>query len=136
MNPIVLAAAFGFLKGYFVARRSPEQPADGSRWLTHVVMGPLWEEAVYRAIPLYTTGTMLPRGWTAVPFALEHVLQESEVGMHQTTGSTLTRFADTFFGGVLYELAFRRFGLLGAVVAHSLHNVSTFAGAKTARRWR
>lgn len=133
MNSILAAAAFGFAKGFAMAKVNPRADAGGGKnWLAHYLLGPLREEAFYRAAPL-AFGDIGLEGWTAVPFALEHVVQEASRGSHDAV-SGFGRFADVMLGGVLYEKAYRQYGLFGAVLAHSLHNVFTGVGARTARR--
>lgn len=132
MKTILAAAAYGFAKGFAMARVSPRVSAGGGpNWVSHYLLGPLREEAFYRAAPL-SFGDLGLEGWTAVPFALEHVVQESARGTHDAA-TGFGRFADVMLGGVLYEKAYRQYGLLGAVVAHSLHNIFTGVGARAAR---
>lgn len=138
MREILAAAAFGFAKGLFAGRANPDAQLGGPHWTAHSLMGPLYEETLYRALPLYLGGAYakLPVGWTAVPFALEHVVQENNRGLHQTTASAFARFTDVFLGGLLYEKAFRRWGILGAFAAHAAHNAMTTAGLHASRRVR
>jgi len=127
VNPILLSAAFGLLKGATIAahEREPSLVLD--------VAGPLYEEAIYRAVPLYTFGNRVPRGFTALHFAVDHVFSE-----HQRLGlngpAAALRFADVFAGGLLYEMAFRRWGLFGAFAAHAAHNFMCGFGSKVRRR--
>lgn len=135
VNPVLVSALHGLLKGALNARVNPTAPIEGASF-KHSLVGPIKEEIIYRALPLYFGSALskrMPTGWTAVPFALEHVVQESARGLHQTTGSAFGRFADVFLGGVLYEKAFREWGILGAVAAHCLHNVCHDVGMRAAR---
>lgn len=126
MNPIVASAAFGFLKGLWAGRRLHTLEP-----VAHV-MGPLREELLYRALPFAALGAALPRGATALPFAFDHVL--GEAGRHGYTGRQVAaRFADTLLGGLLYEAAFRQWGLLGAVAAHASHNIMCSYGQRAGR---
>ena len=126
MNPVLLSAAFGLLKGATMAThsRSPNFTMD--------VAGPLFEEAIYRGLPLYTFGNRVPRGLTALHFAADHVFSEHRLfGLDGAQAAA--RFADVFAGGLLYEMAFRRWGLLGAFAAHAAHNFMCGVGAKVRR---
>lgn len=126
MNPILLSAAFGLFKGATMAKheREPSFVLD--------MAGPFFEETIYRGLPLYTFGDRVPRGLTALHFAADHVLVE-----HQRFGlngaAAAARFADVFAGGLLYEMAFRRWGIFGAFVAHAAHNFMCGFGAKVRR---
>lgn len=133
MREIVASAAFGFIKAFSEGLLVGEaQPIGG--WM-HSLVGPAREEMMYRG-PLYLGFGSLPTGWTAVPFAMEHVIQESALGMHRSSASAFSRFADVFLGGVLYEKAFRRWGILGAIAAHAAHNVALNVGLHASRRVR
>lgn len=136
-GPVVAAAALGFAKGFAHARRSPESAPDDTHWVNYSVLAPLREEALYRMAPMHLLGNAhLPVGWTAVPFAMEHVAQESVRGFHGDTSSAFGRFLDVFLGGVLYEKAYRSHGFFGAFAAHALHNLLVGAGDKAGRRVR
>lgn len=127
MNPLVLSVAFGFLKGCLSDGGAP--PYVRSKAYTHLG-APLLEEAAYRAVPFETAraaGLAMPGGTTAFAFALDHVLSEPKQG----SGDTALRFADVFAGGMLYEMAYRRFGFFGAVLSHILHNVSIDLGLRS-----
>lgn len=123
MNPVVASALFGFVKGFM----SKGKPPDGSV-ATHFA-GPIYEEMAYRALPIAIFGDKLPNGWTALAFAIDHLSGEVQKH-HYTTEATVARFADVFLGGVLYERAYRRWGLFGAVASHVLHNIAVNAGSK------
>jgi membrane protease YdiL (CAAX protease family) len=127
INPVLLSAAFGFLKG---AMSEGELAYPVSK--SYAFFGaPAIEEAAYRALPFETAraaGLALPGGSTAVAFALDHVLNER----NGTPGETALRFADVFAGGLLYEIAYKQFGFLGAVLSHVAHNVMISVG-KSAR---
>ncbi len=131
MNPILTSALFGLAKGLFGPKSDP-----GPGGLGYVgFLGPALEEIVYRGVPHYVTRGRAPMGLSAFGFAADHVRSEEH-----TPGSALTRFADVFAGGLLYEQAFKRFGILGAIASHSAHNLaiglvqSAVGGAHTRRR--
>lgn len=117
MNPIVLAGAFGFLKG--ILGGSPSRSRSLSSYVAAGLGASLIEETVYRALPNALFGG-LPMGFTAAKFAADHIAP-GELPRGQ---SPVSRFVDVFAGGLLYESAFERGGLLGAVAAHCLHNVA------------
>ncbi len=123
MNPILISALFGFFKG--LAHPGASRP--GRHWLHTGVLAPVVEETLFRAPLGALPGA--PYGLTAVPFALEHLRQEKLQGTH-----ALKRFADVTVGGLLYEHAFRKWGLLGAIAAHAVHNLAIDLGAKAKRR--
>lgn len=133
MNPLLVSAAFGFVKGYVVARKNPSAPLGN--WAMHSLAGPFVEELVYRAAPMQRGMAGLPNGWTGLPFAMDHVQAEAARGVHSTAGM-FGRFADVFAGGVLYEAAYRQWGFLGAFGAHLLHNTMHGFGMRAARRGR
>lgn len=128
MNPIVASAMFGLMKGIGAARHSAQPSAPSS--MLHFI-GPLWEEVVYRAVPLGLGGSRLPRGITALPFAVDHIIGESKLGL--SGAAAAARFADVFLGGLLYEGAYRRYGLLGSTLAHCLHNIGCSVGRYAAK---
>lgn len=123
MNPIFTSAAFGFLKGYLMGgRRDPRiHPLHAN------LAGPLTEEALFRAIPHHLSGGKHSPASTATHFALMHMPQEISSGA--SGGRVAMRFADVFAGGMLYEAAYRRFGFLGAVLAHAAHNAMCSVGS-------
>ena len=128
LNPFILSAMFGFLKG----TTKPGGPAWGPEGVQANVMAPLLEEAAYRAAPHYLFGGF-PMGVTATVFAADHVWAEN--GRYGLDGThALMRFADVLLGGLLYESAFRRWGYLGAVASHAVHNVMCGVGSSAAGR--
>lgn len=130
LSPIAISAAFGFLKGLF----AKSDPRVGVSSMHANIAGPLYEEVFYRAVPLYVGGDRIPRGFTALHFATDHVVSEGRHGLH---GPMLAaRFADVFAGGLLYEKSFRAYGLLGSFVAHAAHNISVGLGYQAAQRAR
>jgi len=128
MNSILFSAFYGLLKGVAFAKHSVRDVSD----FQANVIGPLHEEAVYRVLPHVTMGRALPRGFTAFIFATDHLI--SEYRHNALDGfQAVVRFADVFAGGLLYEAAFRRYGYLGAVLAHAAHNTACGLGRKAAQ---
>lgn len=119
MNPIFLSGLFGLAKG-LVSHGRGLPSADRSH---AQFRAPVVEEAVFRKLPFVLFGRALPAGYTAAGFALAHVSDEQLNG-----ASALTRFADVFAGGLLYENAFKQYGLLGAIAAHAAHNIAVGLG--------
>lgn len=125
MNPVVLSALFGLVKGV----ADPGQPKSDTDAFQANVMAPVFEEAMYRALPSLSFGDRHTRGLSALVFATDHVAQE-----HRRDGlrgrHAVLRFADVFAGGLMYEAAYRRWGFFGAVLAHAAHNVMYGLGSK------
>jgi membrane protease YdiL (CAAX protease family) len=117
MNPIAVSLAFGLCKGLVLARYHGR-----GRRFEAMVAGPLLEEATYRG-PLALMPGRFPPGMSALSFALAHVEANAPIGF------SAWRLAETFLGGLLYESALRRFGFLGAVIAHAAHNIGCDVGA-------
>lgn len=121
MNPILVSAAFGLVKG-LLTRSACQQDAECARSTSTLhsatgrFAGALSEELQYRLMPhVISRGTLAP-GATALPFGLAHV------NPHAPAKHNAMRVLDAAVGGLLYESAFRAFGLWGAVAAHALHN--------------
>lgn len=130
MHPAVLvltSIASGLAKG--IAFADKQRPHNAGSLLHSALLGPVTEELTYRAMPL-TAAPHLPRGLTAIPFALAHV---SPVDMVTRPGWSSWRIADAGLGGVIYEAAYRRGGMLAAVAAHGGHNLGVALGASLAR---
>lgn len=130
MHPAVLvltSIASGLAKGLVLADK--QRTHNVGTLLHSGLLGPITEELTYRAMPL-TAAPHLPRGLTAVPFALAHV---SPVDMVSRPGWSSWRVADAGLGGLLYEAAYRRGGMLAAVAAHGGHNLGVALGATLAR---
>src|SRR5574342_216632 len=124
MNPILISAAFGLIKGMIAGPRPEGTELDG----LHVnVVGPVYEEALYRAMPI-SLGNF-PRGLSALTFAIDHV-----IGEHRRFGlaglDLALRFADVFFGGWQYEKAYRTSGFVSACAAHMAHNMCVGLGRR------
>jgi membrane protease YdiL (CAAX protease family) len=135
MGEILASAAFGFLKGFLM--RVPERSSTGVSHLHAVITGPLSEELLYRAMLPAINGRPVHRALSAGIFATDHVLSEfRRFGPAMTPGRAVTRFADVFAGGMLYENAYRRSGILGAFLAHAAHNLAVGYGGKVSRAGR
>ena len=115
MNPLVLSALHGLIAGVI----SGGKP-DKKRAFTNFG-APIAEEALFRGL-----GSSLPFGVTSTAFAAAHVLKEKGY----SRGSDVVRFGDVLLGGLLYETAFKRFGIMGAIAAHTLHNVMAGLGQR------
>lgn len=122
VNPIVLSALFGAAKGAAV----PGHVMWGPNGFQANVLAPLQEEAIYRAMPAWAG---FPPGLSAFTFAVDHLVSDARraplSGRH-----AIARFADVFAGGLMYESAYRRWGFLGAVAAHAMHNLMVGVGSK------
>ncbi len=117
MNPIMLAGLYGLAKGFAL------QPTKLPHKLrVHAILAaPIIEETMYRWVPAALGGGAFLNGLSAAKFALDHVNGE---------GTGLGRFADVFIGGIIYERAFIKYGLLGAITAHMAHNIAVGLGAR------
>jgi len=124
LGAIAASAAFGLVKGFGLGStyRGPQQ----RNTLHAVLLGPAYEEMLYRVIPLHAARGRLPHGLTALPFALDHVIPESRYGL--SFGQLVFRFVEVALGGYLYETAYRSGGYFAAVAAHSVHNLCATAG--------
>jgi hypothetical protein len=136
---IAASAALGFFKGVLNKQRMkrlgafPGPPEPFEKRLHVVFSGPLVEEMMYRAAPEKLFGTKLPVGFTAIPFAIDHLVSDSTArarrGLPPSSAThKALRFADVAFGGYLYERAYRSSGLLGAFACHALHNYFSSRG--------
>ena len=106
---LAAGAALGFVRGLGV---SPTSVPLANR----VISGPGTEELIRAG--LHELG--VPVTITAAAFAADHVLAERRAGARSGVG----RFADVFAGSLLYARAFQRYGFLGAVVTHAVHNIA------------
>jgi membrane protease YdiL (CAAX protease family) len=125
-SPFLLAFIQGAVKGFLAGPKATLQ-ADAE---TSILGAPVWEEALYRWAPNAAADAVdakIPTGWTAAAFALDHVAAEAK---DSTSSQLAFRFADVFVGGLIYENAFKAHGLLGAIGAHALHNLTTVFTAK------
>lgn len=129
MELLVASAVLGLLKGVLVPSSAGE-PTGFS--FEHDVWAPTREELLYRAAPLWAF-PRLPYGSTAVVFAADHVLDDLKETPPPTAGQAAARFGDVFLGGLLYETAFRRQGVVAAIAAHMLHNAAVALGARVRR---
>jgi len=129
-GPFLASLAFGFVKG-LTSAHDEEEPVFS---LEQDFLGPVKEEFIYRGVPLWAKPN-LPLGSTAVIFAADHLLSDHREAMKHnrptpTASQVAARLGDTFAGGVAYELAFREYGILGAIACHSFHNLACGLGAK------
>jgi hypothetical protein len=95
------------------------------------------EELAYRALPAVVataTGRSAPKGLGALVFAAHHLMDDQRYGVAHTLGGGLGRFADVFLGGLLYEDAYRSYGVLGAIAAHVTHNLAVQFGTSSSRK--
>lgn len=122
-GPFLASVAFGFLKGYV----SQNTAVHGFDSRTHFI-GPVKEELLYRGVPLWAVPG-LPYGATAVTFAVDHCISDYRQAPMSAT-SLAARFGDVLFGGLAYELAARRSGILGAIASHMAHNFATSLGVR------
>jgi membrane protease YdiL (CAAX protease family) len=125
MNPVLASLAYGLVKGVMQRRADPRPFSLGA-----VILGPLREEAMYRAGSHYAG---LPGGFSAFAFAADHVFSDASHDGLQTK-HVVPRFADVFMGGLLYEQAYRRWGFFGAFAAHALHNLGVHFGSQAGRK--
>ncbi len=128
--PFAAAAALGLVKGLTSRERLPFSAEQD-------VYGPAKEEFAYRGLPLWAKPN-LPFGSTAAVFAADHLADDlrrhSREGTTMTPGEVVSRLGDVFLGGLAYETAFKRGGILGAIGAHMAHNVFVSLGSKARNR--
>lgn len=129
LGAFLASAAFGFVKGWSTPGASP---GDDRFRAEQDFYGPVREELIYRAAPLWAFPN-LPFGTTAVTFAAEHIISDSRHGP-MGARDVVARFGDVMLGGILYESAMRSSGVLGAIAAHIAHNVAVGFGARARRR--
>lgn len=130
MGPWLGSFILGFTKGWAIGPQyTQDEPAFN---VTKNVYAPIKEEFVYRAAPL-TLFPRIPYGATAVTFAADHALDMLRAPQTVTAGQLAARFGEVLLGGLMYESAYRSSGIVGAVIAHSLHNWSCSLGARARR---
>lgn len=115
MNPIAMAGGWGLIKGLVAGRSTARTHNHFSAY----VSGPFMEEAMFR-LP------QLAAPISSAAFAAVHLTPDM---VREDPLFSAFRFAEVFAGGMLYDQAFKRYGFLGAVGAHILHNVSCTLGA-------
>lgn len=115
MNPIAMSGAWGMIKGLIAGRSTARQHNHFSAY----VSGPFIEEAMFR-LP------QLSAPISSAAFAAVHLTPDM---VKQDPLFSAFRFGEVFCGGLLYDQAFKRYGFLGAVGAHMLHNISCTLGA-------
>lgn len=112
LNPAALAGMWGFAKG-LVAGRPMDQIPFGS-----FISGPVVEEMMFRAPQLHPA-------LSSAAFAAAHLTTDM---IKADPGFSAYRFAEVFAGGLMYDQAFKKWGLFGAIGTHALHNVMTVLG--------
>lgn len=122
MNPIALAGLLGLAKGFVAGQGSVRR----HNHLGSFLVAPLLEEATFRVPQVHPA-------LSSAAFAAAHMTPGLMKG---DPGFSAYRFAEVFAGGLIYDLAFKRFGLLGAVGAHALHNVACSLGGALSPRGR
>ena len=123
---IAASAALGFFKSLALGRHCAVCPPKRAS-VHSVLLGPAQEELIYRASLLHLAGTKkLPVGFTAIPFAVDHILPEVSAGA--SLGRVLFRGLEVALGGYLYESAYREGGYFAAVAAHAAHNFMAAKG--------
>lgn len=115
MNPVALAGIFGFLKG--MAAGGPAVRRHNH--LGAYLMGPILEETAFRAPQMHPA-------LSSAAFAAVHL---SPGMLRKDPEFSAYRFAEVFAGGLIYDAAFKRYGLMGAVGTHCLHNIACTLGA-------
>lgn len=123
-GPFLASIALGFVKGLTV----PGDPRAFNPEMDFV--GPVREEAIYRGALYLLPG--LPLGSTAATFAVDHCLSDFKRDPAPPM-TVAARFGDVFLGGLCYEIAMRRMGILGAIGAHCLHNMAVSWGSRARR---
>lgn len=130
MYPWLGSLILGFAKGWVIG---PDAGSELGFTAENDIYAPVKEELLYRAAPL-TLFPNLPYGSTAVPFAVDHALDM----LKETSPSPselVARLGEVFLGGLMYESAMRSSGIVGAVAAHSLHNMALTWGAQARKRF-
>lgn len=122
MNPIALAGLIGLAKGLVSGPGSVRR----HNHLGSFLMAPLLEEATFR-------GPQMHPALSSAAFAAAHMTPQL---MKADPSFSAYRFAEVFAGGLIYDAAFKRFGFLGAVGAHALHNVACSLGGALSPRGR
>lgn len=120
MNPIALAGLMGLAKGLL---RGPSAVRRHNH-LGAYLINPLLEEASFR-------GPQLHPALSSAAFAVAHMTPGL---LKDDPGFGAYRLAEVFAGGLIYDMAFKRFGFLGAVGAHALHNVACSLGGALSPR--
>lgn len=115
VNPIAMSGAWGLIKGLVAGRSTARQHNHFSAY----VSGPFMEEAMFR-LP------QLSAPISSAAFAAVHLTPDM---IREDPLFSAFRFGEVFAGGMMYDSAFKRYGFLGAVGAHMLHNVACTLGA-------
>src|SRR5205085_10972280 len=100
---ILVAAAFGFIKGVILNHVYGDAPDSDGSFSDGVVVGPISEEVQFRLLPfaaMTAIGKTPPIGYTALHFGLAHADPRAPLSWNAY------RVADAATGGLIYELAF------------------------------
>ena len=116
MNPIALAGLFGLAKGLLMQAQTKSK----AHQLAAVTVGPVLEELVFRA-------PQRDPVLSSAMFAAAHLTPEL---LTKAPRFSAYRFAEVFAGGLTYDQAFKKHGLVGAIGAHCLHNALCFLGSR------
>lgn len=120
MNPIAAAGGWGLIKGLVAGKNSLRDRIG----LGDFFAGPVIEEMMFRAPQIHPA-------LSSAAFAAVHLTPA--MVMHDP-GFSAFRFAEVFAGGLMYDRAYKRYGFLGAVGAHFLHNAACTIGALVSPR--
>lgn len=127
MLQVLASIALGLVKGFGVVGAVSPKEAEFS--FERDLWGPAKEELIYRAAPLWAFPG-IPYGTTAVLFAVDHVLDDMRRNPAITASEIASRFGDVLLGGLIYESAQRKNGVLSAIAAHASHNIAVSVGAR------
>jgi len=119
LNPIVLAGLHGILGGLVVAK-GPQRRRSGYQSFG----APVIEEVLFRGVP----GALgVPGGVSTAAFAGAHAVDDPE-------HTDPVRLGDVVLGSLIYQAAFKQFGIVGAIGAHVAHNLAVGLGQSLVRR--
>jgi len=124
---VLASIALGLVKGFGIV--GPVSPEEAEFSFERDLWGPTKEELVYRAAPLWAFPN-IPYGTTAILFAVDHCLDDMRANPNISASEIASRFGDVLLGGLIYESAHRRQGVLSAIAAHSSHNMAVSVGAR------
>jgi membrane protease YdiL (CAAX protease family) len=135
---VALAGAWGLAKSYLLSRGTRSRRAEElgglglaiSHWeaasavspghlASSVVLGPLYEEVLYRALLQPRVGLRAASG----VFGMGHYDPDVPLAMR------VAKVIDATAGGALYGLAFALGGLPASVAAHAAHNLGASLGS-------
>lgn len=125
IGPLVGSVLLGLVKGYMDNNRPSPFNVETD------VIGPVKEELLYRG-PLYFF-PRVPYGASALLFAADHLADDARAdagGPPPDAWEVLARFGDVLLGGLAYETAQRKSGILAAISCHMAHNMSVGFGSR------